>query len=140
MKLRYGFVSNSSSSSYVICVAKVIDEEKLNKFLEQYSLDAKIYTTQEIINYKGWNRLGLVRKCGNDLYFQCESFNGDTVSIKMDSTKDEKFVSIYYGQDIDEDENGPVEPAVIEDGGIYSLSQEHGVIDIHTSEGFGRNG
>lgn len=133
MKLRYGFVSNSSSSSYVICVAKVIDEEKLNKFLEQYSLDAKIYTTQEIINYKGWNRP--VMKCGDDLYFQCESFNGDTVSIKMDSNKDEKYVSIYYGQDIDEDEYGPVEPAVIEDGGIYSLSQEHGVIDIHTSEG-----
>lgn len=135
MKLRYGFVSNSSSSSYVICVAKVIDEEKLNKFLNQYSLDAEIYNTQEAINYKG-----PVRKCGDDLYFQCESFNGDTVSIKMDLSKDEKYVSIYYGQDIDEDENGPVEPAVIEDGGIYSLSQEHGVIDIHTSEGFGRNG
>lgn len=138
MKVRFGFVSNSSSSSYVICVARVVDEEELRKFLDEHKLDAEIYTTKEALEAEEWNKP--VSKSGDASYFRCSSFDGNEVSIKMDLSKEEKFVSLHYGEDIEEDEDGPIEPDEIEDGGIYSLSEEHGVMDIQTAEGYGRNG
>lgn len=140
MKIRTGFVSNSSSSSYVIGVARVTDEEKLKAFIEEHKLqyDANIYTTEEAINAGGWSPP--TTKIGDKTYFCCEAFDCNEVRIEIDPEKNEKFVSFYHCDDIMEDEDGPVEPDVIEDGGIYSLTEEHGVTDIKVSEGYGRNG
>ena len=138
MKVRSGFVSNSSSSSYVICVAKVTDEEKLRAFCEMHNLDCEVYTTEEALNYDGWNRK--TTKRGDKTYFYNESFDGNEVSIEMDTEANEKLVSLSYYEDIMEDEDGPVEPDFIEDGGIYSLKEENGVTDINVTQGYGRNG
>lgn len=138
MKIRTGFVSNSSSSSYVICVGRVIDEEKLKAFCDSNGLNAEIYTTKEALDSSGWSRP--ITKYGDKTYFRCESFDDNQVSIEIDPEADEKFVSICHCQDIGEDEDGPIEPDEIMDGGIYSLGEEHGVTNIETAEGYGRNG
>jgi hypothetical protein len=55
MKTRNGFVSNSSSSSFIVAVAKVINEKKLKEWLKSLNLSnwqegyCKIVTLKDII-------------------------------------------------------------------------------------------
>ena len=134
MKVRSSFVSNSSSSSYVIGVARVTDEEKLEKFCRENGLDEEVYTTKEALEAKGWSKP--TRTYGDKTYFSCEAFNGDEVSVLMDTEKDEKFVTISDCQSIEEDENGPVDPGGY-DSAILDLKEEHGVTNIEVSCGYG---
>jgi hypothetical protein len=51
MKIRQGFVSNSSSSSFICVIGKIIDEEKFNSFLQEQKEkqpDWKLVTEDDI--------------------------------------------------------------------------------------------
>lgn len=50
MKIRNGFVSNSSSSSFVLALGKIEDEEKFNKIFNEFNDNGYEYCTN-IIDY-----------------------------------------------------------------------------------------
>ena len=51
MKIRNGFVSNSSSASFIIGVGKVIDEDTIVNFCKQNNIRYTIRTVKEILEY-----------------------------------------------------------------------------------------
>jgi hypothetical protein len=93
MKIRKGFVSNSSSSSFIIGVAKVNDIEKCRKYIE----DNKISGEVELSTYKklkednGWTVT--IRKNGD---VEIESFDCATATIKGENLKDDDYILTYY--------------------------------------------
>jgi len=55
VKIRVGFISNSSASSFICCTATIKDELKAEKYLEDFkniSGDIKILTKEEVIAEK----------------------------------------------------------------------------------------
>lgn len=85
MKYRLGFVSNSSSSSFIIGYAKVIDSTKFMNWVEKNNIkNISLLTTKEILSTKG------------DL-FKIESFRDDALVVPISVDKNEVFVIVDYG-------------------------------------------
>lgn len=88
MKSRMGFVSNSSSSSFIVTIAVVRDEEKLKKFEEKIGVKLDRYNYQEI--------------CERYRYGDFDSW----LTKPSDEYKDETFIHEYGREDIEEDPDG----------------------------------
>ena len=48
MKIRTDFVTNSSSSSYIICFARIANEDKANKIIEKYKEYIQVLSVSDI--------------------------------------------------------------------------------------------
>lgn len=93
MKIRQGFVSNSSSSSYIIGIAKVDDIKKCKKYIEDNKIDAddiNISTYKDLKETKSWTVT--IR---GDKSVEVESFDGNIVSIDARDFKDGTFILTY---------------------------------------------
>jgi len=102
MKRRLGFVSNSSSSSFMIMIARVSNEGVVRKFLESIDIEDKDYnvsiqTPDEIVSKTDkWSDVYY-----GDNKFSVECYRGDEVSV---SEKDvhwmfDKILTVHFCND-----------------------------------------
>jgi hypothetical protein len=87
MKIRNGFVSNSSSSSFIVGIAKIEDKEKFDKYIADNNVILDNYNNF-IISYKDINESKLydVRNFKNNI--SVDSFQ-TSASIFSDDFKDD---------------------------------------------------
>ena len=130
-KIRCGFVTNSSSSSYIICFARIKDEEKAQKIIDKHELD--VFDTKGVKRKMHWGELGadwagaiicgvdkLLEKYPNDKYIIIE----DGIEADWDDEKDE------YIFDYDFKSNDAID----------EITEENGFTNIDIQEGEGRDG
>jgi len=141
MKIRNGFVSNSSSSSFIIGIARVSDEEKLNKYIKDNNISNVDIVDLDYIK-KAWD----LNIRNNSILL--ESFMTD-VTTKMISDEDKFIILDYIGGDDSDFWNGDNYDYDIDlnffDYDIvaaYNLFNEKniGIVDADSTYGAGRNG
>lgn len=94
MKLRKGFVSNSSSSSFIIGVAKVVDSDEIHRLAKKHGIHDYCLNIKLATEDNGWGRYY------EDGTFSIESFTGSTESIK--AQPDDLVLDFhYYGNEGD---------------------------------------
>ena len=145
MKIRTGFVSNSSSSSYIIGVGKLINEEEFVKYCKENQIRYDIMTTKKILDFNNkWT--SIIRKSNDKIFFKTESFDGNEVSVEINPNEDEKFVSVHHYEDISENEDGELNYDVHSDSfdssgqAIFNIGSLSSVKNWECSYGAGRNG
>ncbi len=130
MKIRTDFVTNSSSSSYIICFARIADEEKAKKIVERYNLD--VLSSSDVKHEMCWGELG-ADWAGATLW--------GTDKI-LEAHPDDKYIIIEDSNDADYDED--YEPIYDYDfamnDAIDEITEENGFADIDCAEGEGRDG
>ena len=151
MKVRNGFVSNSSSSSFIIGVAKINDLNKLRKYMSDKGISAEydlsILSKVDILNNKPW-RLDVRNNQAS-----IESFTGSGVRLDIEKLALLDTVLTYYytGHDDNDFWNGDEYDYDIDlslfdtnEQNIYDMFKDKDSgLDVSTSQvtyGAGRNG
>lgn len=132
MKIRTDFVTNSSSSSYIICFARIEDEEKAKKIIEKYNLD--VFDAEGVDEEKNWlGELG-ASWCGATIWGVdevLEKYPNDKYIIIQDKNE------AYY----DEDSWEPIyDDSFYMDDAINEITEKNGFANIDTAYGEGRDG
>ena len=130
MKIRTDFVTNSSSSSYIICFARIADEEKAQKIIDKYKLD--VLSSSDVKGEMRWGELGaywagatlwgtdkILQEHPDDKYIIIE----DYIDAGWDEESEEDI--FYYDFDMND--------------AIDEITTENGFADIDCAEGEGRN-
>lgn len=138
MKIRTSFVTNSSSSSFICCFARIADEEKAKKILEQYKYQIDVYTAEEAleaIDHSSWGG-----------WLDC-----DWAGVYMTPSKEyikehmnDRFVVSEKRKDLFYDGNGEVDYDVSYEecttSAIEAITEKNGFADIECSYGAGYDG
>lgn len=132
MKIRTDFVTNSSSSSYIICFARIADEEKANKIINKYNLD--VFDIKGVNEQKNW--------CGDLGADFCDAIIWGVDKVLAEHP-DDKYIIIEDSNDAyyDEDFGEPIYDDCFEmDAAIEEITKENGFENIDVAYGEGRNG
>ena len=132
MKIRTDFVTNSSSSSYIICFARIADEKKAEGIIRKYNLD--VYTAEEVDEQTHWGG-----KCLGADWAGAEIYGVDKV---LKEHPDSKYIIIRDYEDAYYDDDG--DPIYSYDfdanESIEAITEANGFADIDCAEGEGRDG
>lgn len=129
-KFRLSHVTNSSSSSFIICFARIADKEKAQKIIDKYSLD--VFDAKGVDEEKSW--------CGE---LACSDFAVIYgVDKVLSAYPDDEFIIIRDCNEAYEDEDGEVEYDYDfrMNEAINSIVEDNGFADIDIAEGEGRDG
>lgn len=134
MKFRKDFVTNSSSASYIICFARVVDMEKAKPIIDKYELN--LLNADDVKRNMHWGELGadwagaclygtnkILEAHPDDKYIVIE--DGNDAAEWYDEESDDYIVSYDYGFAANE--------------AIDNITTENGFADIGCAEGEGRN-
>lgn len=130
MKIRTDFVTNSSSSSYIICFARIADEEKAKKIIEKHNL--RVFSSSDVKHEMRWGELG-ADWAGATLW--------GTDKI-LETHPDDKYIIIEDSNDAvyDEDYEPIYDYDFVMNDAIDEITEENGFTDIDCAEGEGRDG
>ena len=131
MKFRTDFVTNSSSSSFIICFARIADAEKAKPILEKYNIDT---LDVDGVNFqRRYTGVLGATWCNAIIY---------TVDDTMKRNPDGRFIIIEdYNDACYDDDGDPIYSYDFDaDEAIQSITEENGFADVEISDGEGRDG
>lgn len=135
MKIRRDFVTNSSSSSYIICFARVADMDKAKPIIDKYELD--LLDIDDVKHQMHWGELGA------DWADAC-LYGTDKI---LEAHPDDKYIIIEDSNDAyyEENDDGYYDYPVYDynfsvNDAIDNITTTNGFADIDIAEGEGRNG
>ena len=129
-KIRIDFVTNSSSSSYIICFARIENMEKAQKIIDQYDLNvmdangvrAEMYLGELGADWAGatlWDTDKILKTHPDDKYIIIEDWN----DAEWDWETEEDIFDYDFAMN----------------DAIDAITEENGFTDIDCAEGEGRN-
>ena len=133
MKFRTSFVTNSSSSSYIICFARISDRDKAQKILDKEGLD--VFNVEDIRQEMYYGELGAD-------WAGATIWDADEI---LKNYSDGEFILIEGGFEIYEPWDGEPNYDVdycdfYEAKTINQITKENGFDNIEIAYGAGRNG
>lgn len=141
-KIRIGFVTNSSSSSFIICFARIADKEKAQKIIDRYkdNIDLEVYSGKECLdemqhsrwsNWLEWDWAGIDATPSED--YINEHIDDNFIVVKDYADIEDPEDPWDYDWDKNDHDSETLEA-------IYKITEENGFTDIDFQYGAGRNG
>ena len=124
MKIRKGFVTNSSSSSFIICFARIANKGKAQKIIDQFNLD--VLDVTGVNDERNWSGELGASWCGAVIY---------GVDDILEKHPDGEYIVIKDSNDAYYDE---CDYSMSE--AINAITKVNGFADIKVAEGEGRDG